>query len=192
MDLQSKRPSQKYTRFSVPTSQTPTPSVCSSSKNLKYGAGLGSAMPNSGTSSNIASTSSRTYRGSSTRNTSAPQPHPQLRYFNPLLRLSFLAQFDSPTGRMIAGLRWWRTLVPMFISSKLGCHSVPLLGPAISAKRLGISIVNAPSWTPISLPPNDPSVDSAIVISHFVQLRNTVLPVSLSLVQLLIRSFRVP
>ncbi|KAJ7696124.1 hypothetical protein B0H14DRAFT_3905288 [Mycena olivaceomarginata] len=82
MDLQSKRPLQKYTRFSIPTSLTPTPSVHSGSKNLKYGAELGSAMPNFGASSNIASTSSRTYCGSSTRNTSAPQPHPQLRAYN--------------------------------------------------------------------------------------------------------------
>ena len=188
MDLQSKRPSQKYTRFSVPTSQTPIPSVHSGSRNPKYGAGLGSVMPNSGTSSSIASTSSRTYRRSLTRNTSAPQPHPRLRYFNPSLRLLFLAQSDSPTGRTIAGLRWWRTLVPMSISWKLECHSVPPLGPAISAKRLGISIVKAPSWAPINLPPNDSHLVSAIVIYHFVQLRNTVLPVSLSLVQLLIRS----
>jgi hypothetical protein len=90
MDLRSKRPSQKYTRFSVPTSQTPTPSVHSGSKNLKYGAGLGSAMPNSGTSLNIASTSSRTYRGSSTRNTSAPQPQRRLRYFISLFRFIIL------------------------------------------------------------------------------------------------------
>jgi hypothetical protein len=185
MDLQSKRPSQKYTRFSVPTSQTPTPSVRSGSKNLKYGAGLGSATPNSGTSSSIASTSSRTYRGSSTRNTSAPQPHPRLRYFYfSSLRSSFLAQFNAPIGRTMAGLRRWRTLAPMSISWILECHSVPLLGPAISAKRLGISIVNAPSWTPINLPPIDP----ANVISCFAQLRNTVLPASLLFVQLLIRS----
>jgi hypothetical protein len=94
MDLQSKRPSQKYTRFSVPTSQTPIPSVRSGSKNLKYGAGLGSATPNSGTSSNIASTSSRTYRGSSTRNTSAPQPHPRLRYFNLLAQVIILGSIQ--------------------------------------------------------------------------------------------------
>ncbi|KAJ7813502.1 hypothetical protein B0H14DRAFT_3477914 [Mycena olivaceomarginata] len=53
-------------------------------------------------------------------------------------------------GRTMAGLRWWRTLAPTSISWILECHSVPLLGPAISAKRLGISIVNAPSWTPIN------------------------------------------
>jgi hypothetical protein len=155
MDLQSKRPSQKYIRFSVPTSLTPIPSVHSGSKNPKYGAGSGSAMPNSSTSSNIASTSSRTYRGSPMCNTSAPQLHPRLRYFISSFRLSFLAQFNAPTGHTIAGLRWWRTLVPTSISWKLECHSVPLLGPTISAKRLSISIVNGPSWAPTNLLPND-------------------------------------
>jgi hypothetical protein len=168
MDLQSKRPSQKYTRFSVPTSQTPIPSVRSGSKNLKYGAGLGSATPNSGTSSSIASTSSRTYRGFSTRNTSAPQPHPRLRYFNLLAQIIILGSIQCSIGRTMAGLRRWRTLVPTSISWILECHSVPLLGPAISAKRLGISIVNAPSWTPINPPPNDPFTVFAIVIPYFV------------------------